>query len=375
MGTGNGSGNRPLRVVQLVENLDVGGLERIVVDLAIAQKRAGQSPAVVCLFHAGPLAPEAEAAGVDVVALCRPRGFSWQTLRILTSTLRGLGADVVHTHGSALHHYGVVAGRLAGVKRIVNTRHGTGFLHNRRRQELFFKAMAPFTDAFVYCCQEGQRVFTEERGLPKGKSRVILNGIPLERFPARDLPRLEAGDDPADLAVRFGTVGNLRIEKDHATLIDAFALVSRQLPRATLRIVGEGWMRNSLAAQIRVLGLEERVRLEGARMDVAPFYRELDVFVMSSRTEGLPVVILEAMAAGLPIVSTRVGGIPEVAPEGTVATYCEPGDAQALAKAMLETARSGRMRDRALEARRIAQAEFGIEQIEDQYRQLFCSLR
>jgi glycosyltransferase involved in cell wall biosynthesis len=233
-------------------------------------------------------------------------------------------------------------------------------------QERYFRAVMPLTDAVVCVSAASRRFLVEQRGLPERKSKVILNGIRLERFlatPARPgslLPR-----------IRFGAVGRLVPVKGHAFLVDAFASLIARLPAAELRIVGGGPLESALSAQIQNLGLGGRVRLEGFHTNIHEVFQEFDIFVFPSTSEGLPLVILEAMTAGLPIVSTRVGGVPEVAPEGQIAWYCPPGDVPALADAMYAAAVCGDLAGKGEMARRIAAEKFGVEEMTRQYEAVY----
>lgn len=358
-----------LRIVQIVENLEIGGLERMALDLAIAQKAAGHQPFIYCVFKRGALAGEADQAGVPVVEFRKKSGFSWTTVRQISRRLRQDGAQIVHTHNSVIHHYGVLAARMAGIRAVVNTRHGLGTLHTSARQELYFKATLPFTSAFVFVCEDGRRFFVGRRGVPASRSQVIFNGIPLDKFLA--IPSAVGSQRPR---IRFGAVGRMVPAKAHSDLIEAFAILRRRLPEAHLRIAGGGPLMETAQAQASRLGLDSSVSLEGATRDVASFLGQLDVFVLSSITEGLPLVILEAMAAALPVVSTRVGGVPEVAPEGEVAWYGEPAQPATLAEAMYQAATSPDLAARGARARSLAQEHYGLEMMQKQYESLYHRL-
>ena len=128
-----------MRIVQVVENLEIGGLERLAVDLARKQKLDGHAPSIYCVFHPGAFAEEVEAAGIPVVAFRKKLGFSLEAVWKMAWRLRQDQADVVHTHNAVVHHYGVAAARLAGVPVVVNTLHGIGALFPRARQALIFR--------------------------------------------------------------------------------------------------------------------------------------------------------------------------------------------------------------------------------------------
>lgn len=347
----------------------MGGLERLAVDLALAQKAAGHSPAVYCLLGRGFFAGELEAAGIPLIAFEKEKGVSLRTIWRMRRALRQFGADVVHTHNANVHHYGVAAARAAGVPVVVNTRHGLGVLHMKAKQERLFRSTLPWTNAVVLVSEDSREFFVNHRDIPRGKTRVILNGIPVERFvqqpsrPGSERPRF-----------RFGTVGRMVPAKDHRLLLEAFRQVLAKFTQCELHILGDGPLRSSVEAAIAELGLTGRVHLHGAGRNVPEFLSRLDTFALSSLSEGLPVVILEAMAAGLPIVSTRVGGVAEAAPEGQVAWYCPPQDSGALAHVMCQAVASDSLVTMGDTARRLAQERFSIERMTSQYVQLFEEL-
>ena len=357
-----------MRIVQLVENLELGGLERLAVDLAIAQQQAGHQAIVYCLHGSGPLAQSLEAAGIPVVAFSKAPGFSLGTVLRMARRMRSDRVDVVHGHNPGVHHYAALAARLSGVPVCINTRHSAATSKSLPYQERYFRWVKPLTSHVVFVCDYVGRLLEPQLGYPAAKCSVILNGIPLAGFLAR--PASPGSRLPR---IRFGTIGRLVPAKGHSILIDAFALVCRSAPAAELSIFGYGSLAGELAAQIARLGLEGRVRLEGRTDDSPGALRDLDVFVLSSVNEGLPLVILEAMAAGLPILSTSVGGIPEVLPKES-AWLCPPGDAEALAAAMLQAAGCGDLRERGEVSRRVASAGYGLEHMVRRYEELYRRL-
>jgi glycosyltransferase involved in cell wall biosynthesis len=356
-----------MRIVQLVETLETGGLERIAVDLATAQKMAGDSPMLYCMFTGGPLVDEARAKGIPVTEFHKEPGFSLKMLFMLARQLRLDAPDVVHTHNPAVHHYGALAARIAGVPAVVNTRHGPATSSGGAYQERYFRAVMPLTDRVVFVCEDSRRYLTEKLGLADRKSAVIVNGIELGAF-------LESPAAPmsASPRVRFGAVGRMVPVKAHSILIDAFVEISGKLPGAELRIVGSGPLEINLKEHARKAGLNGRIRIEGLNPRVADVLRELDIFVMSSTSEGLPLVILEAMAAGLPVVSTRVGGVSEAAPEGEVSVLCAPGSVGELAEAMYQAATACDLARMGKRARNIAIATFSMDRMWQSYQAVYA---
>jgi glycosyltransferase involved in cell wall biosynthesis len=355
-----------MRIVQLVENLEIGGLERLVVDLAREQLLHAHEPHIICLSQPGRFAPQAEAAGVTVRAFEKPSGPSANAVLRMARYLIAIRPDVVHTHSWVVHHYGVAAARLARVPVVVNTRHN---IFVSKRQERWYRPSLPFTDSVVMVSANARDSFVKEGLIRPQRMTVIRNGIPMEQF-----VRLETNPGIKRPAIRFGTVGRLAAQKDHRTLLAAFALLHREMPSVELHILGDGPLRGALRDTISQLRLDGAVTLHGASLDVPAFLAGLDVFVLSSIYEGLPIVILEAMAAGLPVVSTQVGGIAEVCPAREVAFFAPPADPPALSEAMRQAARSPDLASMGKRAKAIAAKSYSIENTWLQYEELFRGL-
>jgi len=371
-----------MRIVQFVNNLDIGGLERLVIDLAQCQLAEGHQATIYSLTHPGRLAAEAEGMGICIRSFEKPAGPHVSTVWKIAKQLRLDRPDVVHTHNHLVHHYGVVAGRLAGVPVIVNTRHRAEYrIVNEpggsrvttepadRKSDWIFRATLPWVGRVVLISEATRQFFVRYRGIPPAKATAILNGAHLERFlnapahPGSALPR-----------VRFGIAARLVPEKDHFTLLRAFAAVVAEVPGAELHIAGDGALRDRLESFARELSLADRVIFLGALPDTAEFLSQLDIFVLSSLSEGLPLALLEAMAAGLPVVSTRAGGVEEAAVDGKNAYLVAPGDSDALAQAMIRMAREPDLARMGALGRQIVQDRFRIEQTWQEYYKLFLSL-
>ena len=334
---------------------------------------AGHASAIFCLGDEGALAAQARQAGLDVEALHKPPGLHLPTLWKLARALRRRGrVDVVHSHNPGNHHYATAGAKLAGVPVVINTRHGVSSSSGTRYNERYFKWVLPWTDKVVYVSADSERYYTTQGIVPAAQGLTILNGTPLGPF--LTAPRVASPDG----RLRLVTLGRLVPVKGHALLLAAFAELLKTVPGAELRIYGGGELQATLEAEISRLGLTGRAFLPGETRQVAQVLAEADAFVFSSLSEGLPIVILEALASGLPIISTRVGGVPEVAPEGDVAWYCEAGDAPALA-ALLRQALASRdeLARRGQRARVLAQEKYSIEAAQQRYetlcRQLLAS--
>jgi glycosyltransferase involved in cell wall biosynthesis len=265
----------------------------------------------------------------------------------------------------------MMGGRLAGVRVIVNTIHGLGNIAERPGlKELLYSGMCRLSSRIVAVCPMAYRAFAAGAVIPKSKLVTINNGIPLEsllRVPAR-----EAGAE-----IVFGIVGRLVPVKDHATLLDAFATILRQRPRCRLEILGDGPLRGDLAKQALTLSIDDKVLFHGFSSDVAGFLTRIDVLVLCSISEALPLSVLEAMGAALPIVGTDVGGMRDLVAGAQCGWLCPPSRADELAAALLSAASTtpAERREMGERARRNVVEHYSLDHMTAEYERLFSELR
>jgi glycosyltransferase involved in cell wall biosynthesis len=289
----------PLTVVHLTLGLDVGGQEKLLVEFARHADRARFNLHFVSLTTRGALAGDLEACGWPVTALEAPQGLRTSLVLKLARLFRQLRADVVHTHDDRPNIHGAPAARLAGV-RVIHTRHSQG-RHLSRRQHFLVRLVSRWNDPFVCISHDSARLAVAH-GVSPRRVVVLPNGIDLERF-------AHSGPDPTGPAV---LVARLAPEKDIGTLLEAVNVLGGACPDFRLEIAGDGPCRAELEAHAARLGLGERVRFLGVVRDVPGLLARARLFVLSSITEGISLTLLEAMARGLPVVATAVGGNPEV---------------------------------------------------------------
>lgn len=304
-----------MRIAQVVLSLDVGGQERLLIRMAHALRERGHELHVVSLTPGGAL--RGDVAPIEIHDVSRRRGFDPTLYTKLFRLFRSLRPDVVHTHNTVPLSYAAPAAKLARVRRTVHTKHGH-IAHSRSALHLA-RAATRFVDAFVAVSDDTAKTAERIERPTRRRLSVIENGIPLGKFAhdpvARDAVRDELGIPRGALVV--GSVGRLVEEKDYPLLVRAMA--PRLSNDVRLVLVGEGMMRPSIEAAIQELPAERRgfVTLTGQRSDVARALSAFDLFALSSHAEGLPLVIPEAMACGLPVVATKVGGIPGIVPDST----------------------------------------------------------
>ncbi|WP_426101832.1 TIGR03088 family PEP-CTERM/XrtA system glycosyltransferase [Massilia sp. TSP1-1-2] len=342
-------------VVHLIYRLDFGGLETLLVDCINRMPAHKYRHAIVCLTDYTAFADKLTQPGVELYALNKAPGLGLGTHAALFKLLRRLRPAILHTYNLSAIEYSVTAA-LAGVPIRIHAEHGRDAGDPQglnRKHNLLRRLMSPFVDRYVPVSLDLQRWLKVVVGIAPAKVELINNGVDTEHFrPALDLAA------PAHFVI--GTVGRIQDVKNQAGLIDAFialrALLPTQHERLRLVIVGDGPLRAKLEAQVAAAGIGDVVQLAGARSDIADLMRGFSLFALSSIAEGTPVTLLEAMACRLPVVSTAVGGIPELIDDGVSGTLVPAGDSAAMAAALARYAG-----DAALAARHGAAARLRIE--------------
>ena len=360
------------RVLLLITLAETGGAQTYVASLLPAL--AEEYDVVVAAHGDGFLADASRDAGVRYVPLHHVR----RALHPLHDVLglvelfrlfRRERPAVVHANSSKAGILGRLAAVAARIPVRLFTVHGWAFkAHHGLAAQVYLwadRAMSPLTTTTI-CVAHGER----EAGLRARTCRddrtvVIHNGVDLER------PRRPTG--PPRPPVTLLTIGRMREPKDFTTLVRAIAALDRGSVR--LRIAGDGPDRPEVESEISRLGVHDAVELLGTRGDVDELLAAADLFVLSSDSEGLPMSVLEAMVAGLPVVASAVGGVPELVTHGETGLLVPPRDSAALAAAIREIAGDSQLRDRLGDAaRRRAQQEFSIERCRQQHLELYQAL-
>ena len=335
---------------------------------------------------ASPLERRARDEGIEIVFLphlvrsIRPA----MDVRAVTGIYRFLKArrfDIVHTHTSKAGFVGRVAARWAGAPVIIHTSHGHVFYgyFGPILTRLFLtleRWCARFTDRIITLTERGRREHLDLGvGLPEQYS-VIPSGVPLENFfpdPGRGRRVRERLGIPPDAPV-LGTVGRLTAVKDQRTLIAAAKILEDRHPDLVVLLIGDGGLKGKLEAQTRDLGLEGRIRFLGWQPDVPELLNALDVFVLCSLNEGMGRALVEAMASGLPVVTTNVGGMPDLVEEGVSGCLVPAGAPDALAAAVSRMLKDrGRLRSMG-ERSREKSAAYTVERMNNQLSDLYRDL-
>jgi L-malate glycosyltransferase len=360
-------------VCQLLHSLNVGGAEMLAARLA-RRLRGTFRFVFACLDEVGPLGEELRAEGFPVHLLGRRPGLDWGCPLRLARLLRAERVDVVHAHQYTPFFYGLAA-RLPGPRRpILFTEHGRHQPdYPRPKRMLANRLLLTRRDRVVGVGAAVRQALIANEGLPARRVGVLYNGVDVDAFAAaadRAAARRELGAGPDDFVLL--QVARLDYLKDHATAVRTLARVAAQVPQARLVLVGDGPERPGIEALVRNLNLGDHVRLLGTRQDVGRLLPGGDVFLLTSVSEGIPVTVLEAMAAGLPVVATDVGGVAEVVKDGQTGLLAPPAEAEALARHVLRLAADPGGRGRmGLAGRERAFALFSEEQMLAAYDRLY----
>lgn len=333
----------PMNITHVVENLNRGGLERMVLELVKLQHRQGHRCQVVCLFERGARAHELDELGIPVHACGKRRGLDLRALARARRMVRSHATDVLHTHNAVAHYQAVLATCGLGVRRVINTRHGMGSNRRSGRREWLYRRALARTDAVVTVCQAACRDAIRRGIVPAAMAKVVPNGIRVESFPTANAAMRERLLRILQMPVQtwvIGNVGRLNWAKNQAGLIRAFRQVHEERPDTVLVLIGDGELRTELQQCAITEGVADSVRFLGDRNDVPELLQGLDQFVLSSLSEGYSMALLEACAVALPIVATAVGGNGEIVHDGSSGRLVPAGDPAALANAMLDLLRN-----------------------------------
>jgi glycosyltransferase involved in cell wall biosynthesis len=366
---------RTPRVMQVVVSLTPGGTEHLVVQ--ICRRLPPEYGTVVCCLGAeGEWAADLRARGIEVRALRRRPGFRPQVGLAIAQFAAERDIDVLHCHQYSPFVYGRIAAMWNRRLKIVYTEHGRlSDAPPSWKRRLVNPLLSRFDGSIVAVSHELRDYMIESR-FPRERVRVIHNGIePAHQASALDRRRARMLLGLDERAFVVTTVARLDPVKDLGTLLDAFAFVRKRVASARLVIVGDGPERQRLAERAERDDLAGSVRITGYRSDVRALLPAADVYASSSISEGVSITILEAMATGIPVVATAVGGTPEILSDGTGGILVPSRDPVRMAIAIVSLAQDHRRRSAlAAAARRRLEASFTIDRMVDDYARSYRGL-
>ena len=323
----------PRTVMLVTWSLVAGGSETYALTIARGLDPENYRAAFCAVDKGGPLESEVRQLGFPCTIMHRRNGIDlgliWRMYRLFRET----GVDVVHTHHFNQLFYSVLGAKLVGAK-IIHTEHSIE-CYKKRRLRVAMRMLSWLCDKVTAIGPDGAAVLLDRVKVPKNKLEIIRAGVNLDAFTidkaeARRLLALEQTDHVAVIIAR------LFPEKNHRLLLNAFSRVVEKVPDARLLIAGDGTEREAIVGEIERLGLGDHVRMLGVRRDVPVLLAASDLFALSSDREGLPIAVLEAMAARRPVLATRVGDVPEVVGDGVAGRLVPAKDAESLAAGMVE---------------------------------------
>jgi glycosyltransferase involved in cell wall biosynthesis len=359
------------RILQLVLSLNPGGTERLVIELA-RRLHARMPTAICCIDERGAWADGLEAAGIRVHELRRAPGFRPSIGLGVARVARAHRATVIHAHHYSPFVYGALARLARPGLRVIFTEHGRLSDAPPSSKRRFANRVVGMAASGVFAVSENVKSHLVGEGWPAAAVGVIYNGIDVGPLPeARERARVRAEIGASERTLVIGTIARLDPVKDLGTLVDAMAALPAD-PATIAVIVGDGSERTALEARVHRAGVSDRIRFLGQRDDARRWLAGCDVYVNCSVSEGVSLTILEAMAAGLPVVATRVGGTPEVV-DDTCGMLIPARDAAALAAALTSL---GRDPDRRATLGRAARARveerFTIERMVSEYARVYA---
>ena len=358
-------------VVHVIDRLPPDGAERLIAEV-IKNRSAVLSYRVLCLVEGGELVAEIEQAGVPVDVLGKKGKIDFSLIPRMMAYFKEHQVAVVHTHLFTADAWARLAAKLAGVGCIVSTAHSINSWKGPVHKVIDWLLTAA-TDR-VIACSETVATSLRDQAIPKAKIITIANGIDLARIESEarvDLAQYRLVEDASVWCV----VGRLNEAKGHSDLLDALAVYRDQGHQFSCVFVGEGELQAAIEAQIAELNLGEQVKLLGWHPSAIGFIKGSDALLMPSRWEGLPMTLLESMAAGTPVVATAVGGIPDVISHGANGLIYPAGDAAALCECLqkLQYEPEG-IAMMAKEAKQHARAHYSAEKVARDYENLYAEI-
>jgi glycosyltransferase involved in cell wall biosynthesis len=365
-----------LRIAHLIYSPAVGGSEMIAADICARLDRSIFEPLVLFMYQAQGLMPEIlSQRNIATYNLKQTRVKRLFGPLLLYKTLVGLRIDILHVHHVPLWHKIWRPTKLAKIP-VILTEHAKYSISRSNKLQEACRGAAKTVSCFTAVSKDLKDYFVKEINIPEESIRVIPNGVDIFRFapgPRNGVLRDLLPDEFSGKVLI--SVGRLTEAKDQSTLLSTIEILKKQGRNIYLIMVGDGEMRASLEEEIAQKELIHCVHLAGSRSDVPELLRGADAFVLSSKREGLPMSILEAMAAGLPVIATKVGGIPEVVKDGENGVLVPPQDQNSLANAICRVLDDSKFAAKLGRGARISIEEnYSIKNITEAYSELYLSV-
>ena len=352
-----------MKILQVIPYFCFGGAETMCENLTYALMKQGHEVTVVSLFgEKTPISQRMERAGVKLIYLDKKLGLDLSMIPKLRKIMKQEQPDAVHTHLDVIK-YAVAAAKLAGIKHCVHT------VHNVAEQEAEGRLQKIINGFYfhmgwsvpVALSPMVQQTILSFYGMKEKQVPVIYNGVDLSRC-------LEKTDYESGNTLIH--VGRFNEQKNHQGLLRAFQMILKQYPQCVLKLVGDGERRQDMEHLAGELGIAEKVQFLGSQSNVYPYLQEADIFLLPSNYEGMPMTIIEAMGTGLPVVASRVGGVPDMITDrkSGMLTNQEPED---VAQAVLELMKNSSLRKALGEQAKLESKRFSAEHMAEEYGKVY----
>lgn len=352
---------KKIKILYLVDGFNIGGAEYNLLQMLEAMDREAYDITLCSFVDRGDLKPAYEALGFPLHIIARRWRFDLSIFKRLYRLIQKGRFDIIQTLLFYPDIIGAVMARLCRVPACIaweTASHYDAFFKPPHRR-LFYRLAMRWATCIVTVSEEAKKSVVAVERRPPEQIKVFPNGIDLARF-ERTAPAALRTEYQADgETMLIGVVARLDAIKGHSHLMEALSEVYKQHSNFQCLLIGDGECRDALTAQVRQLGLQDHVQFLGFRRDIPELLSVLDLFVLPSISEGLPTVVLEAMASTVPVIATRVGGIPEVIQSGENGMLVPSKDSTALAESILQLMNHPQLRSN------IAAA--GRKRVEEQY--------
>jgi len=338
---------KSLKVLHVTFNMGIGGTEQVIRQLVQGMASEGVESEILCIDgQLGPIGEALEKSGIPVHKVARKQGFDRSLITAIRKRVKEGQFDVVHCHQYTPWIYGWLAA-LGTQAKVVFTEHGRFYPDRYRYKAMLVNPlMALLTPAVVAISNATKDALVTYEFIPRKKIQVVYNGIsPLKRDDLEVQKVREGLGIPLDAFVA-GTVSRLDPVKNQSMMLRAFKEFYEKCPDSYLLMVGDGPDKDKLIALANELGIQERAVFTGFINNPVNYLSAMDVFLLSSHTEGTSMTLLEAMSLGIPSVATRVGGNPEIVDHGVTGILTEPDLSSAFSSAMNELYQDPVLRER-----------------------------
>lgn len=371
--------NRPsdekIRIAFLVHTYGFGGLENMVTNLVNHLDPEHFEPSIISFAPLKPLNNRVDLNHVRVLSLNKKGGNNPLLIYKISKLLKNIGAHIVQTHnwGTALE--GILAAKLARVPAIIHAERGT--IEGKKRNIILQRFLWGLANQVLSVSEAHRKKVTRIVGFPHSQIKAIVNGVDTERFsPKPDIKnevREKLGLKKDSICI--GTVGSLRPVKNQMLLINACKTILPRFEQVEILIVGEGSLRSQLMQKVHTLGFSKKIHFLGTQNNIPEILNGLDIFVLPSLNEGMPNAVLEAMACGIPVIASAVGGVPEVINDNENGITIPPeNEDQLTTKLITLIENQEKRRVFGTQARKTVQERFSLVQMVSKYETLYQSL-